>query len=409
MFIVLAGWVAGSACRPPEPAPFPVWAPPSAPYEPKAGSGNGFDRYARAALEVERAAPDKLDRVYFPTQRMRAAVLRELEGPLREIRRGSREPVTFAFRPVGPFEPGPFRRGWRLLGRALVWQLEEALEGRRWEEAVATYGTALRFAFDLTGGDATDASLGLAIAEDVRRALAPLLAELPADALEGVAAQTAGALARKPPLETPLRHEGLNMMRFVQDLQDRYRSDDFRELEERLGPEIRPAIEALRALRRDDSRRRPAYFAALAREAAEELDRQLLRAAQPYPSREPWPASAPGAWPYGRFVRHFFRAGRALLEADDLALTRTRLLATEALILASIRKEGRAPRDLSRFPAELVLDPYSGGPFVYRSDGMEYQLYSLGGDGRDDGGLSDETGTRPDAVPESRLGRRPSS
>jgi hypothetical protein len=43
-------------------------------------------------------------------------------------------------------------------------------------------------------------------------------------------------------------------------------------------------------------------------------------------------------------------------------------------------------------------DPYSGRGFVYRVDGADYRLYSVGADIKDDGGETDETYTAPDLM-----------
>jgi hypothetical protein len=34
----------------------------------------------------------------------------------------------------------------------------------------------------------------------------------------------------------------------------------------------------------------------------------------------------------------------------------------------------------------MPIDPFSGRPLIYRPDGEGYQLYSIGPDGKDDGG-----------------------
>ena len=54
---------------------------------------------------------------------------------------------------------------------------------------------------------------------------------------------------------------------------------------------------------------------------------------------------------------------------------------------------GSYPETLEKLPLtdlkELPVDPFSGRPFVYHKEGDGYVLYSVGPNGRDDGGKRD--------------------
>ncbi|HZH97573.1 MAG TPA: hypothetical protein VEX38_01265, partial [Fimbriimonadaceae bacterium] len=102
--------------------------------------------------------------------------------------------------------------------------------------------------------------------------------------------------------------------------------------------------------------------------------------------------------PWRRFSKHFFMTLRPLLVLNDATVARTRLLILEAAILKDVRLERRAPKDLSAFGPEIKTDPYSGQPFVYRADGADYRLHSVGENAIDDAGDTDESFSSPDLV-----------
>jgi hypothetical protein len=67
-----------------------------------------------------------------------------------------------------------------------------------------------------------------------------------------------------------------------------------------------------------------------------------------------------------------------------------RLSAIELLLHAHIAEHGQPPKSLEELSAEnlpgLPNDPFTDDPFVYRASGGTYQFYSVGPDGKDDGG-----------------------
>lgn len=63
-----------------------------------------------------------------------------------------------------------------------------------------------------------------------------------------------------------------------------------------------------------------------------------------------------------------------------------------ALAIRQYRLEhGKLPATLADLPldARFTADPYSGKPLLYKPEGTSYLLYSVGRDGRDDGGVPD--------------------
>jgi len=77
---------------------------------------------------------------------------------------------------------------------------------------------------------------------------------------------------------------------------------------------------------------------------------------------------------------------------------RRRLMAAHLLLREYYLREGRYPDSLEPLNLqELGIDPFSGRPFIYRLSGERYLLYSVGADGKDDGGHNPALGESDEA------------
>ena len=81
----------------------------------------------------------------------------------------------------------------------------------------------------------------------------------------------------------------------------------------------------------------------------------------------------------------------------NIALARLRLLRTELSLRCYLAEQGRAPNRLEqlvpKYLQNVPFDPFGGNPLVYRAQGTNWLLYSVGKDGVDDGGK--RVGTSP--------------
>lgn len=400
-----------SGCREPAPPPYATWTP--APSPPVVAGPNAFDAYAEAALAAEAATKaaeakdpsrgDLLTRVYF-TPALRRDALAVVAGPLSRLEQAVSQPCTFLFVPRKPFEKAPYQAGWRLLARCMLWKTQDALVEERWDDAIREAVDLMKFGFDLTQGGATDASLGLAVINEAREALAPSLDQMPAASLNTLSLRVGNLLEAAPGLEPMIANERLQMLGAVQFVQDAYRDRTLAELEAKLGSDVKNAVEYLDAMRPKDRKERPGYFQGFAQEAEDHCN--WLRQVAAVPAAERKSIGDPKTVelrPWRRLAKQFFLAADPLLDVHDATLARTRLLCLEAQIQRAIKSTGSAPKDLSEFRADLKTDPYTGQEFVYRAAGGVYSLYSVGPDFEDDGGDTDESFTTPDL----RLERAP--
>lgn len=391
-----------ASCHSESPSPFPQWAALPVAYVPNPQSTASFDLYALAALDAEQAGATYVSRVFF-TPKQRENVRAATAKAVGMIARGAQQPCEFKFTPHRPFQASAFQRGWGLIGRSLAWTIEEDCARKNYDGAISTAILATKFGFDLTGGGATDASLGLMIADDARKALAPSLGALSAAQLDHLSTGLRAALAKKPLITQSFAHEQENMMLAVQAVQDAYRDKNYEAFKQGMGSDGKDALEFLAQMEAKDGKDRSDYFAGFAAEAKAESDWETEQASLPASMRDP--ESGPGAkgvQPWRRFAKHFFRAGRPLLAINDATLARTRLLVITATLEGKLKSSGALPADLTAFSADIATDPYSGQPFLYRTTGKRYRVYSVGPNFQDDGGLTGDTFNDPDLTLEVR-------
>jgi len=68
------------------------------------------------------------------------------------VNQGVTAAAKFRFEPTPPFEAAPYRRGWRLLGAALVWQVQNAVSLEDYAKAVKAVVVARNSASISCGG-----------------------------------------------------------------------------------------------------------------------------------------------------------------------------------------------------------------------------------------------------------------
>jgi hypothetical protein len=81
------------------------------------------------------------------------------------------------------------------------------------------------------------------------------------------------------------------------------------------------------------------------------------------------------------------------------SLASLRLVTTELAVRLHEREYGQPPRELAELVSAKILpavplDPFRQQPLLYRSTNQPWLLYSVGPDGKDDGGAPFKRGTR---------------
>jgi hypothetical protein len=371
---------------------YPTWAAEPKGFVPKEVSSNAYDAYALAADEAEGKGAAFLDRVsFYPGQKHEAGAA--IQDCVQQVLNATKKTCDFEFVSHKPFKAVKYQRGWRLIGRAILWTVEDACQAADYDKAISHAVAGTKFGFDLTGGGATDASLGLGIADDIRKQIAPYLVKMSATQLDTLAKGMKAALDSKPPISNALKNEQENVLQAIQFLQDSLKGGTLKVVQDGLGPDVNEAIRYLEDLA-ENPRKRTAYFESLAKAADIEYAQVAQDSELPVVSRVK-PNTKNDA-PWKKLAKYLYGASRPLLEINDATVARTRLLILYAEIDRLGLRNKAYPANLDAFTPGLTIDPYSGSKFLYHADQAEFSIYSVGKNGRDDGGDTDATFTQPD-------------
>lgn len=373
--------------------PYPEWAESDPEFHASPTSGNAFDGYVLAAQDAVAAAPEEANRVAF-TESAKKRALERLGRALARLEKSSRLSCDFQFRVQDPFAPDPSAKGWRVLGRGLVWRIEAAVKNGEYGKAVNSVAVATKFGFDLTQGDAQTATLGFTICNEARRAIAPALGRLSSEQLAGLYTRVSKVLAKHPGFKQTVAHEERRILLGVQRVQDGYRKKSFDELQAQFGADSRSAVNYLKGL---DQAKRVSYFDSFGKTSVEFVRHWQGEIDKPAPLRNEW-IEPDDTGPWKKFARGFWGTIEPMSAMADSCVAHTRILALSAWAMARAKAHGRSSPNLSSLPKTLTTDPYSGTPFIYVVSGADFRLYSVGVDGKDDLGESDENGQYPDVV-----------
>ncbi len=398
--VVVVGLAALSGCVQRDQLPFPQFAP-SLDRSPGADDPNSgaFQIYARSATDLDQAPGFKrsvlLRTSYSPSQR---EALKTVAKPLIErLREALGKPCHIPYEPPDSPTSLQYRPEWRLLGRILSWQIEDECQNEKLDEAIDHEILLTKFGFDLTGGPPRDASLGFVLVDSGRKAIVASLVKLDAAQLRRLAEGVKSVYLGRPKISACAEAAATDMLEQVQHVQDCYRDQNYGWIQNSLGEASKEPIEYLKDLQQEPDRKRVEFFAGFAGEAKQAGSLLKQEAGLPLRNRKVLETSVPsGPRPWKRLARAFFGIGKPVLQMNDATCARTQLLILESEILAKLKTDGQTPADLSGFTSALTIDPFSGEPFVYRTDGKDHRLYSVGADLVDDNGETDESFTKPD-------------
>jgi hypothetical protein len=394
--IVLAAFALGMlGCRGNQEVPFARYAQPVETPILNASSSNGFDTVALAGEDAIVLAGTLGTRpeISIPNREKLKGSLRR---PLDRIAAAVARPSVYRFAPHHPLRPPKRRLGWDLLGRVLAWRIEDSCAEGNYDAAIRDVGTALRFGFLLTGGDVTDATIGLSIVDGARKAIAPSLDTMGAGQLGTLAQTVWGALEGKPLLNQAYDNELQNALTMVDAVQEAHRMGEMKPFYEAMSADGDIAQSRLGEIK-PESEKRKAFFDGLADEARAEHAWLSSKVRIPAVRREmEEPPKRNRFRPWLLFSRHFVMVGRRLLAQNDVTLARTRLLAIEAIALRQVKATGLAPRSLEGVPEFGRQDPFNGRTLGFRSIGQDFVAYSVGSNFTDEAGDTDINYAEPD-------------
>jgi hypothetical protein len=201
------------------------------------------------------------------------------------------------------------------------------------------------------------------------------------------------AMISKPPLTDTLKNEHQNMLLSMQTVYDAIKADDLKSLTKQMGPDVNEAIRFIDQVRTNEGKRSK-FMNELSVTCDDEFKIVQDDVGKPYPERSKPPAELKNQWK--KLPKHLLGTIRPLVSMNDATVARTKLLVLYAEIMKLGKEHKPYPDNLGVFTKELTIDPFSNAPFLYHADQAEFLLYSVGANGRDDGGDTDETFTTPD-------------
>lgn len=348
-----------------------------------------FEAYLEAGKRIEAESKHINRTTFFPRQKQESeAVVLKVWN---QVTQAATSECRFDYQPQG-FQTKDYPlKGWRMIGRVLAWRIERAVKAGDYDAAIAQYRIGLRFGLHLAGGDAETLSLGLGISDECRRALLPAIRKLGAGQLNRLSQIISAAMKAKPPLESTALHETYRSRMILSLVQQAYREASMPALITTLGKGLEDDLTRV-------SKMKPSEAASFFSERLKEIEEyeQSLRADARLAVPKRGTDFDLGSRKFRAFRRSMLSGGRAMLGIHDASIARTRLLAIYANLIAQAKSKGSVPRNLKSFPPAEIQDPYSGYPFVYRSDGREFLVYSVGIDGKDDLGETDSSFLSPD-------------
>lgn len=363
-------------------------------YKPQAGTSNAWDRYLLAANLAEKSVEKYQDQADIRSNQ-RTEYLSRINNSLNMAIQASSMSCTPQYVAQDPFLPRKAHAGLSAIGRGLQLKIDNLAEANSLDATAPYILTAHRMSNHLSGGDAQDALLGYWIAAESRRSAINILPRMSAGALNNLGNAILSSLQNTPPLSMTLDHELQAMLGGVQFVSNAKQNNDYKLLETALYKQAAPAIDYLKNLKEDE---RPEYFQTFAQEARNRIDHVRSISETPVVERKEFTVDKGADRPWKRFAAHIFTPLDAFVAERDLHIARSRLFALTCLALAAGKSQGIAPAQFKNIPKDALIDPYSGKPFPYHIAGREFRIYSVGTDGRDDGGESNSENREPDLL-----------
>jgi hypothetical protein len=285
----------------------------------------------------------------------------------------------------------------RRLARAESLMIRDALAAGREDEALLRLQALLRFSEQIrTEGTLIHYFVGVAVSEMGLEPLREWLPQLQSPkTLEALVALAHDAEKRRTPLRSIFTHEYYLGLAFHRDLaQGRLKLQDL-ERDWGFSSLAPPTLDAL-LLRSGVGA--PFVVKPSLREYQHYYDQLFAELEKPPWERKPVPANPK------RFLNQLlFPVFDEATKREQSSMATLRLLACYAAIRRYHQQRGVYPPSLEALRPELgemIIDPFTGKPFVYRADPQRgFQLYSLGENLTDDGGRLSANRQQGDLLP----------
>lgn len=386
----------GSGCQFGAKATMPTFPAPETLRQPVAGTQDAFDRYGLAAQEIQQSLPNLITATkFYETQRVTA--MTKGAKAISMVRGATQLKCTWDYSAqgsIGSPELVGRRAAWRLIGRIFTWRITDAITNGKLDEAQALSIDGMKFAFDLMGGDAIDLDLGSTMADEIRVASMPLLNRLTVSQLWKYVGGLKAVLTRSPSLKPTIENEGKNQSVSLGLLASQVEKDDWKTIEKTFLPDGDTIAQYLKSNKGGD--KNAAFFAGLEAERQERIKQALENADKGASKRKLKEFDDKRVW--RKVAAHYLGTWTPMFNKYDRTVARTRLLIIATMLERTRLLDQNAPASITKFSESVRTDPFSGSDFGFLPDGRFTRVYSVGADGQDNGGETDQSGLAPDLV-----------
>jgi len=354
--LVVAGiMIAGTYLSRPLP-PIVIPPPPALPAD------NGFDDCVRAASLLKDT--EKLDKLDASKQPRQAQALVKLNRPALDLVRKAL-PKEYMTPQVKKWdEEFPYLKGFRSIGRLFLMEGQLKASAGDIRGAAESFLDARRFgALIPYGGSVLHWSVGVAVSQLGYAGLESICPRLDSSQCEYVLKELGQADAREPSLARNLEWERIMVLFLLKDLQEGKMKDSG-------GRAFTPLADRLMGRGRSSLEDYESSIGAIKTESA-----------KPFYLRKPVPEPKS---PISGILAPSFE----LLTRGSVASTREQILKLMIALRSFSLEHGAYPDSLAGLKSYGIdtIDEFSGKPLKYKRMGNGYLLYSVGSDGKDNGG-----------------------
>lgn len=364
-------------------------------YQPRLPSMNAYDYYTAAGRKLESPVNMTSNQ---PPLREEVLWVKSNQSAFNLLQQGYSKSYWWPFSKLDKTFGFDELARWRNLARLINARIRWAIATQDGMDAVCDWRIGFKMARDIQGDWIILYLVGVAIEGLVH---APIIREL-----DFFSARECRELARTlidsectpDRMGTLVENEMASALQIIDQLLPEWKAyaPDFAALDEYLdGQELEPAMQQNRAsLKRQvqQLQKNPTAYRQLRHEVRREICRLFQTFAdalalqggryRPMPTKEYDPNTV-----FGNLLGVTPPALPQIAELYWRTRTRRRLMIAHLLLREYRLREGRYPASIEALNLkELTIDPFSGRPFVYRLTGERYLLYSVGVDGKDDGG-----------------------
>lgn len=339
--------------------PIVIPAPPPLPAD------NGFDDCVRAASLVKE--DDRLDGLDAAKQPREAEALVKLNRPALDLVRKALPKDYMTPRVKTWDEKFPYLKGYRSIGRLFLMEGQLKASAGDLSGAIESFLDARRFgALIPNGGSVIHRLVGVAISEFGYAGLESVCPKLDASQCRYMLKELDKADGREPSLIATLDWEKIMVLYLLKDMQE----GKLAGTGGKPAPAMPPALDRILGHGRSSLEEHESYIAAIKTESA-----------KPFYLRKPLPE--PKSPISGLLVPSF-----DVLTRGSVASTREQILKLMIALRSYSLEHGTYPDSLAGLKSYGMdtTDEFSGKPLKYKRVGKGYLLYSVGSDGKDNGG-----------------------